>query len=121
MAGVPRPEDARGVKPTADTEEAAMFARVSRYTETADDLDEAARVSEEKLVPMVQQLPGFLGLQVLLDRDNRRSISITYWETREAMAASEEEANRIRQEGDELTGTKVVDVERYEVAFRTGL
>jgi heme-degrading monooxygenase HmoA len=98
-----------------------MFARVSRYRGITHDPDEFRRASEEKIVPQVQSLPGFVGLQVLQDADSDQSLSITYWETQDAMRASEEEANRIREEGNELTGGETVQVERFEVVLRVGL
>lgn len=98
-----------------------MFARVNHFQEHADDLNDAVRVGEEQLIPQLKAVPGFLGAQFLIDRETGRSLAITYWESSDAMRASEEKANEIRQESNALTGSETTNVERYEVALRVGL
>lgn len=98
-----------------------MFARISQFHEHTDNLDNAVRVGEEQLVPQLKAEPGYLGAQFLIDRETGHSMSITYWENRDALRASEEKANRIRRESNTLTGSETTKVERYEVALRVGL
>ena len=55
-------------------------------------------------------------LLALADRQSGEQIVITLWESEEAMRASEDAANRIREEG--LTeGEEVASVGRYEVTM----
>jgi heme-degrading monooxygenase HmoA len=99
-----------------------MYARVSRFQGSPDDdFDGANRRVQDKLVPQMEAIPGFLGLHSLLNRSTGESIAITYWESEEAMRASEAEANRVREEGSELTNAEIRDVQRYEVDLRVGL
>lgn len=99
-----------------------MFARINRFQGTPDDdFDEATRRVQEKLVPQLEAIPGFLGLQSLVNRSTGETLAITYWENEEAMRASEAEADRMRAEGKELTGSEIRNVERYEVELRIGL
>jgi heme-degrading monooxygenase HmoA len=95
-----------------------MYARVNRFRLGDQDIDETTRIAEDKLVPQVRALPGFAGLQSLVNRSTREELTITFWETEEAMRDSEGGANRLRGESADLTGTEIVSVERYEVVLR---
>jgi hypothetical protein len=56
-------------------------------------------------------------MYVLVDRESGKALSITLWESREAMLASEQRANSSREEAERSAGGSVVGVERYEVAL----
>ncbi len=62
-------------------------------------------------------MDGFKGVVGLLDRQSGKSLSITLWESEEALRQSEEEANRVRREAAEASRETIEDVERYEVTF----
>ncbi len=94
-----------------------MFARVSTYTGTSDELDEAIRQVRENTLPKLMQLDGYKGAYFLVDRQNGKSLSVTLWESEEAMSMSEEAANSLRTEVADALGTQMVGVERYEVAI----
>lgn len=96
-----------------------MFARVSTYhgPTDPDQIDEGLRYVRENILPQVQRMSGFKGVIGLLDRQSGKSLSVTLWESEEAMHASEEEANRVRREAAEASSETVEDVERYEVTF----
>ena len=93
-----------------------MFARVSTYTGTSDEIDEAIRQVRENTLPKLKQLDGYQGVYFLVDRQNGKSLSVTLWEGEEAMNTSEEAANSLRSEVADALGTQMVGVERYEVA-----
>ena len=44
-------------------------------------------------------------------------LGVTLWESEEAMRASEQEADRLREESAEASNQTVADVERYEVTL----
>jgi heme-degrading monooxygenase HmoA len=93
-----------------------VFARVSRFEGfSAGQVDEAVRVAREQFIPAAQQSGGFEGMYVLADRESGTALSITLWESREAMQASEEQADSSRQDAARSGGGSVVGVERYEV------
>jgi len=60
-------------------------------------------------------MDGFKGMIALGDRQSGKTLGITFWESEEAMRASEEEANRLREESAEAGGDTIAGVERYEV------
>ena len=93
-----------------------MHARMSRYQGSPEEIDESVRIGREKSVPAARQLDGFNGVLALANRQSGEQIVITLWESEEAMRASEDAANRIRDEG--LTeGEEVASVGRYEVTM----
>ena len=98
-----------------------MFARVSHFTESAELIDESTRLVQEQILPQIEAIPGFLGAESLADRATGKTMSITYWATEDAMRASEEEANQLREQAAKLGEGEVRSVERYEVVLRAGL
>jgi len=93
-----------------------MFARVSTYTGTSDEIDEAIRQVRENTLAKLKQLEGYKGAYLLVDRQNGKSLAVTLWESEEAMYTSEEAANSLRSAVADALGTQMVGVERYEVA-----
>jgi heme-degrading monooxygenase HmoA len=95
-----------------------MYARVSTIQSAADKIDEGIARLRETTVPAVKQIEGCKGIFSLIDRQTGKGITVTLWESEEALRASEEEANRLRREAaDELGATTEPMVERYEVAI----
>jgi len=92
-----------------------MFARVSTYQETEDSLAESVRRTPAA-VEKARAMSGFKGVYSLVDRSSGKSMTITLWETEEAMRESEEAANQLRDDEAAATGANIVSVERYEVA-----
>jgi len=87
-----------------------MYARVCTYrTEPG-----TTGAPTEETVKRVLDLPGCRGLQYLKGQGDR-SLSITLWETEEAMAASHQPADQIRAETTREQHMQVLDVEEYEI------
>jgi heme-degrading monooxygenase HmoA len=94
-----------------------MFARVTMASGTPAQVEEATRVLRESVLPSARELPGFSGVLSLLDRQSGKSISVTLWESEQAMRDSEEAANRLRDEAMQAAGAVTPTVERYEVVI----
>ena len=94
-----------------------MHARVSILEGPPDKIDDGLRQVRERVVPQDKQLDGFKGMIALGDRQSGKLLGITFWESEEAMRASEEEANRMRSETAEASGEEITGVERYEVGY----
>jgi heme-degrading monooxygenase HmoA len=93
-----------------------MYARVSTFEGMmSDHVDEAVRVAREEFIPAAQQSGGFEGMYILANRERGKALSVTLWSSKEAMLASEEQANRTRQEAAHDARGRVTKVERYEV------
>jgi heme-degrading monooxygenase HmoA len=92
-----------------------VFARVSRFKGDPGGVDQMRAYVEEHVVPAARQLEGFRGLLALGDRGSGASLSVTLWETEEAMRASEAAADEMRKGAAAAGGEEIVSVERYEV------
>jgi heme-degrading monooxygenase HmoA len=86
-----------------------VFARVSTFTGASDQVDEAVRQVREDVLPRTEQLDGYKGAYLLVDRENGKSLAVTFWE-------SEEATSTLRSEIADALGTQMIGVERYEVA-----
>ncbi|MGN7198654.1 hypothetical protein [Arthrobacter sp. SAFR-044] len=88
-----------------------MFARISTYRtgpETRAD-------NPGDVVDAVLQIPGCKGVYYLNGTGTDKALSITLWETEEAMVASRRDATRIREESSRADRTEIVSVEEFEV------
>ncbi len=95
-----------------------MHARVSIFEGPPDMIDEALRQAREVVLPQAKEMdPGFKGIIALTDRQARKMVWITFWESEEAMGASEEAANQLREQTVEVAGGMVAGVESYEVGL----
>jgi heme-degrading monooxygenase HmoA len=90
-----------------------MWARVSTYELAGQDLEEAIR-GFERAVAQLRGMEGASDAYLLVDRGSGRALTVTLWESEEALAASEDAADRLRREA---SGDRVQSVDRYEVAF----
>src|SRR5215217_6583705 len=93
----------------------AVYARVSTLEGPPELMDEGLRQVREVVLPGARQIDGFKGMIALGDRQSGKTLGITFWESEEAMRASEEAANRLREESAEAGGDTIAGVERYEV------
>jgi|GEM_PF-2260640 len=89
-----------------------MFARVSTYKTGPETISDAPA---DEFVETVLNIPGCLGIYYLNGTETDKAISITLWDTQEAMTESRQEANRIRTESSDAEKTQIVDVEEFEV------
>jgi heme-degrading monooxygenase HmoA len=94
-----------------------VYARVSILEGPPDLIDEGLRQAREVVLPRGRQMDGVKGMIALGDRQGGKTLGITFWESEEAMRASEEEANRLREESAETGGDTIAGVERYEVGL----
>jgi heme-degrading monooxygenase HmoA len=93
-----------------------MHARMTRIEASPDRLDALAEQFEQDTLSQIQGLDGFQGYQLLGDRSNGTAIAITYWESEDAMQASEEAVQRPRQQAADVAGaSSAPTVERFEV------
>jgi heme-degrading monooxygenase HmoA len=91
-----------------------MFARVVRYTVDPDRCDEALTKFEEA-AKQIGDIDGITGGYVMADGESGRIITVTLWEDRQKMEASEVRASRLRQEALRSVEGDVESVERLRI------
>jgi heme-degrading monooxygenase HmoA len=80
-------------------------------------MDEGLRDVKEHVLPLLRQQDGFKGFIALGNRQSGKLVGITFWESEQAMQASEEVGDRMRSDTAEDTGDTIENVERYEVGL----
>jgi len=94
-----------------------MHARVSTYQSPPEQLTDAIVDNmKANILPRVFEMDGNRGAIFLIDRETGKHLSITLWESAEAMRASEEKANQVRGDAAQTTSGNVRNVERFEVS-----
>jgi hypothetical protein len=94
-----------------------VFARVSMFQGDPQQIDQGINYIQESALPDVRPDERFEGAYHLVDRQSGKAISITLWESEEAMRATEEEANQLRAGIAEAANATIESVETYEVAI----
>jgi heme-degrading monooxygenase HmoA len=91
-----------------------MFARVVRYTVDPDRCDEALTKFEEA-AKQIGDIDGIVGGYVMADGESGRIVTVTIWEDRQKMEASEVRASRLRQEALRSVEGDIESVERLRI------
>jgi heme-degrading monooxygenase HmoA len=94
-----------------------VYARVSTFEGSPEQIDEGLRYLREEILPTGKEDPGFKGPIALGDRQSGKMLSITLWESEEAMRATEQDANQLRSAWAQTSGQEIASVERYEVGL----
>jgi hypothetical protein len=95
-----------------------VFARITTFY-TADPFPHWELELRHRLMVLVReglrQMDGYEGLYVFMDRQSGKAISITLWESEEAMRRTEEAVKPLRKEFAGGIDANIVDVGHYEV------
>ena len=89
-----------------------MYARATTLQASTRPVQEEIDHYQEG-IPAVREISGNRGAFLLVNRSAGEAISVTLWESDEAMQASRKRADELRQEAQESTGEPV---DEYEVA-----
>ena len=92
-----------------------MYARVTTLEGTPDKMDDATSHLREQTLPQLRQMDGFKGFVALGDRQSGKVLGVAFWESEEALRATEVEVAGVRSGAAEALGGTVAGVEQYEV------
>jgi heme-degrading monooxygenase HmoA len=96
-----------------------MWVRMSIFqgapNQTDAEVEQTNKMLREKVLPSARQIEGYKGAISMGDKNSGKGISLTFWETEEAMRASEDAATELRQRAAEEADEEVAGVERYEM------
>ena len=95
-----------------------MFARIGTWQGSPEDLEDWVARAGEAVKPKVQQQPGLEAAYWLVDREGGKGLTITFWDSEEAMHASEAFRSQSQVQTSEATGAEVT-TERFEVFDHT--
>ena len=95
-----------------------MFARISTFTGSLQDLDQGITLARERVVPTLEKHQGFKGLMLIVDRAAEVASAITFWKSEEDLAASQKDAQQLTAMAAQAFEVQA-EVRNYEVAFST--
>jgi heme-degrading monooxygenase HmoA len=90
-----------------------MFARVSTYRGDGDRLLQGFA----DVTGPLEAIDGFSRAYFMVDRENGKGMSITVWESEEALNASAARADELRSQGAQAGGATIESVEHYEIGM----
>jgi heme-degrading monooxygenase HmoA len=89
-----------------------MFARVSTYRTTAES---TADGPSEDTLRHVLEIPGCRGIYFLNGTASDKALSVTLWDTEEALTASQQAANKLRSATSGEQKIQILEVEEFKV------
>ncbi len=102
--------------PYATKEASLLFARVARYRIPASRFGEVVPAFRESIEGL-RDLEGLSGGYLVVDPENYTALTLTLWESREALQSSEMRAVRLRGQAVEAVEGEIVSVDTGEVAI----
>ncbi len=92
-----------------------MYARSTTIQAQTSSIDAGIAHMRDSVMPALESIPGCLGLSLLVDRTSGRCIATSSWDSEDAMRASDESIQPIRNQASELFGGST-QVEEWEIA-----
>ncbi len=92
-----------------------MYARVSTIQGAPGKVDDVTRQTQEQTLPQLQKMEGFKGFVTLGDRQSGKMLGVSFWESEEALRATEQAVSSMRSGAADAAGGIVASVEEYEV------
>lgn len=94
-----------------------MHARVSSY-----QASDPQRLVEgfESVSGALEQVDGFSHAYFMVDRDSGKALSITIWDSEDALNASVAKADELRKQGTQSSATMIESVQHYEIPLTVG-
>jgi anti-sigma regulatory factor (Ser/Thr protein kinase)/heme-degrading monooxygenase HmoA len=110
---------ARRASVQASTREDRMHARIGRISYSQENADQLKDHVRENVVPNYESADGFKGFTLLLDASRGEAIGISFWESEDAMRATDDLGDQARQGAAEAGSGSDQGPQHFEVALDT--
>jgi heme-degrading monooxygenase HmoA len=95
-----------------------MHARMTTIHSPRERMDEGIEQVRKDVLPQMREITGFKGVVGLVERNSNMGLTITFWDTEEAMRESEQVAEQLREKASEAMKAETEPmVNRYEVVL----
>ena len=94
-----------------------MHARLTTLQGDPERIEGAVQVARDEVLPTLREQDGWKGFTVLVDRSSGRMLGISFWESEDALAASDAAIAASRERAAEVSGAQSPSVERLEVVL----
>jgi heme-degrading monooxygenase HmoA len=92
-----------------------MYVRVTTIEGSPERMDDAKRHTQEQTLPQLRKMEGFKGFVALGDRNSGKLLGVSFWESEEALRATDEAVSSVRSGAAEAASGTVASVEEFEV------
>jgi heme-degrading monooxygenase HmoA len=93
-----------------------VYARTTTLKAMPSSVDAGVAYVDDKVMPLLQGLDGYIGLSLLADRSSGRCIVTSAWESEDAMHASAPAVQEVRSRAAEIFGGGTPTVDEWEIA-----
>jgi heme-degrading monooxygenase HmoA len=97
--------------------DAGACTRVIWARRDAGPMDDARDVLRTRILPQVEQIPGFCSVSMLTDPASGRAATAVTYESRAAMDAANERGQALRAEFSDAVGMEITEVAGFELAI----
>ena len=97
----------------------AMQARISTIEGDGGKIDDALKIINEKILPSLKDLDGFMAINFLADRAAGKLVAVGFWASEAALEGSTDAVEPMRTEVAGAMDGKVASVEAYELAAQS--
>ncbi|HJT93670.1 MAG TPA: hypothetical protein VJ777_17345 [Mycobacterium sp.] len=91
-----------------------MYARSTSIQAQTSKIDAGIAYVRDEVMPALQDMDGYVGLSLLVDRESGRCITTSAWETEDALRTSTDQAAPLRDRATQIFGGDVT-VEPWEI------
>jgi quinol monooxygenase YgiN len=92
-----------------------MYARTTTIRGNPAAVEDVISYMRDKVLPVMQEMKGCVGVSMLVERESGRCITTTAWQDEEAMRSSAERVEPMRNRMGELLGG-LPEVQQWEIA-----
>ena len=96
-----------------------MHARTGRISFSPEQADAVVSHVRDTIVPKYERSDGFKGFTLLLNRSAGQGVGISFWESEEAMRATDELGDQAREGAAEAGAGQDEGAEHFDVAIDT--
>jgi hypothetical protein len=96
-----------------------MQARISTVEGDPGKIDDALKVINEKVLPALKELDGFMAANFLVDRSAGKLVGVAFYGSEAALEGSADGVKVQRNAVAEAMNGKVVGIESYELAAQS--
>ena len=96
-----------------------MQARISTIEGDGARVDDAVRIINEKILPILKGLKGFTAANFLADRSAGKLVAVAFWQDEAALEGSAKAVKPMRAEVAEAMNGRIVGSESYELVAQS--
>jgi len=93
-----------------------MYARSTSLRARPQSIDAGIAEVRDEVVPAIQEMDGFAGYSMMIDRESGRCILTTAWHDQRALVQSREMVLDLRRHAAETLGASTPEVREWEIA-----